>query len=114
MADFIIRFEAGMDKLKAVNMIFSPTVEVAILQRAANLTKTEENNLLPMVRITSTDPNLIMDMKEALRNIGFRKDPTKKKEDVVLLQYNDEDKGQDNTKDEVLYGQGFQRGQGQG
>ena len=56
MADFIIRFEAVMDKLKLVNMILSQAVEVAILQRAANLTKTEENNLLPMVNITSTDP----------------------------------------------------------
>ncbi len=80
MANFIIRFEAGMDKLKAVNMILSQTVEVEILQRAASLTKTEENNLLPMVKVTSTDPNLTLNMKEALRNIGFRKDPTKKEE----------------------------------
>jgi len=91
MAEFIIRFEAMMDQMRSVNLDLSEQVETAILQRSANLTKSEENDLLPMVDMTSEAAGLTLKMKEALRNVGFRQDKktgsATKKEEVVLLQY---------------------------
>jgi len=98
MAEFIIRWEAMMDQMRSVDMILSPQVEVAILHNAANLTKTEENNILPIVNITSGREGIVRLLKEALRDVGFRKEKKKKeekKEEVVLLNYEDQDQGQD-------------------
>jgi hypothetical protein len=77
MAEFIVRFEAMMDQIKSVGLSLSEQMEVALMQRAANLSKREENNILPMVDITSTASGLTLKMKEALRNVGFRKEKTK-------------------------------------
>ena len=87
MADFIVKFEALMDQMRSVNLSLSEQVEVVILHRTANLSKTEENNILPLVDITSTTTGSVMKLKDALRSIGFRKGSTKKKEEVVLLQF---------------------------
>jgi len=107
MAEFIIRFEALMDQMRSVNMILSEQVESAILHNAANLNKTEENNILPLVDITSGEIGTTTKLKDALRSIGFRKDK-KKKEEVVLLQYdNQEYEGCQGTQDEpILFGRG--------
>jgi len=111
MADFIIRFEAMMDQLRSVNLDLSERMEVAIMHRAANLTKTEENNLLPMADMTSEAAGLTIKMKEALRNIGFRREKNigsvTEKEEVFLLQYDYQENYQDNQED-VLYGGGYQ------
>jgi len=84
---------------------------VAILHKTANLSKTEENNILPLVDITSTTAGSVLRLKDALRNIGYRKGSTKKKEEVVLLQYEDGVQYQE-TEEEVLYGGGFQNNRG--
>jgi len=109
MGEFIGRFEAMMDQLRSIDLDLSEQVEVAIMHRAANLSKAEENNLLPMVDMTSTAPGLTIKMKEALRNIGFQKEKTAKKEEVVLLQYNNQEDCQENQED-VLFGRGYQNG----
>ena len=111
MADFIVKFEALMDQMRSVNLNLSEQVEAAILHKTANLSKTEENNILPLVDITSTAAGSVLKLKDALRNIGFRKGSTKKKEEVVLLQYEDGTEYQEN-QDEVLYGGGFQSNRG--
>ena len=111
MADFIVRFEALMEQMRSVNLDLSEHVEVAILHRTANLSKTEENNILPLVDITSTTPGAVLKLKDALRNIGYRKGSTKKKEEVVLFQYEGGNEYQE-SEEEVLYGGGFQNNRG--
>ena len=111
MADFIVRFEALMDQMRTVNLELSEQLEVAILHKTANLSKTEENNILPLVDITSTTTGSVLRLKDALRNIGYRKGTTVKKEDVVLFQ--DEDGNEYlGTEEQILLGGGFQNNRG--
>jgi len=81
-------------------MILSEQVEVSILHNAANLTKTEENNILAIVNITSKREGLVRLLKDALRDVGYRKDK-KTKEEVVLLQYECQEDG---DQEDVHYG----------
>jgi len=88
ISEFILRFEAMIEQLNMVKLDLTDRMEAAVLQRAANLTKAERNILVPLVDMKSLiATDLTTKTKDALRQICFRKEPEKKKEEVVLYHY---------------------------
>ena len=98
-----------IEQLNMVKLDLTDRMEATILQRAANLTKAEKNILVPLVDMSSTAQGITLKMKDALKQIGFRKRAeTKKKEEVVLYQY-EMYQGEEDDQEDVLYGDGYQR-----
>jgi hypothetical protein len=103
ISEFILRYEAMIEQLNMVKLDLTDRMEAAVLQRAANLTKAERNILVPLVDMKSlTAKDLTLRTKEALRQICFREEPEKTKEEVVLYHYDNQQVEQD--PEDVLYG----------
>jgi len=86
MSEFIQRFEGVMEQLKVVHFELEGRLEAALLHRTANLTKQEANNVSSKVDMASNDSGLVLKLKSALRQVGFRKEGGLEAKSKAILQ----------------------------
>jgi hypothetical protein len=75
-----------MEQLKLVRFKLEERLEAALLHRTANLTKQEANNVSSKVDMASNDSGLVLKLKSALRQIGFRKGGVMEAKNEAVLQ----------------------------